>query len=107
MGQFCARQDRANPRVSIVTAAKIRPQAFSGALVALALIAPPNAGHKCRAASERYESAVAEVIGALQAYMKCVLSSQKRDDCAAQMEELDSAHDEFADAVSEYPGDCP
>jgi hypothetical protein len=75
-------------------------------LVALTLTSPPIADRDCRAGSERYEDAISEVVDALRAYEKCILSSQKQDDCTSQWDELDSAHDEFADAVSEYPSGC-
>jgi len=41
------------------------------------------------------------VIEALHRYEKCVAASNARDDCAAEMEALDSAHDGFADAVAD------
>jgi hypothetical protein len=81
---------------------KIRLHALSGMVVALTLTSPPIADRDCRIAAERREAAVAQVIDALRAYEKCILSGQKQDDCAGQLDELDSAHDEFADAVSEY-----
>jgi hypothetical protein len=85
---------------------KLRLHAFSGVVVALTLTSPPITGRDCRAAAERRDAAVAQVIDALRAYEKCVLSSRNRDDCTSQLDELDSAHDEFADAVSEYPSGC-
>ena len=85
---------------------KVRTHALSGIAVALALTSPPIADRDCRVASERREIAVSQVINALRAYEKCILSGQKRDDCAGQLDELDSAHDEFADSVAEYPSGC-
>jgi hypothetical protein len=85
---------------------KVRTHAVSGLVVALTLTSPPVADRDCRIASEHREAAVAQVIEALRAYEKCILSNSKRDDCAGQLDELDSAHDEFADAVSEYPSGC-
>jgi len=90
----------------MATGMKFRLHAFSGIVVALTATSPPIADRDCRAAAERREVAVAQVIDALRAYEKCILSGQKRDDCAGQLDELDSAHDEFADAVSEYPSGC-
>jgi len=86
---------------------KIRSPAFAATVVALTLTSPPVTERDCRAASERRETAVSEVINALRAYEKCILSGQNRDDCAGQMDELNSAHDEFADAISEKPNGCP
>jgi hypothetical protein len=85
---------------------KVRTHAFSGLVVALTLTSPSAGGRDCRIAAERREAAVTQVIDALRAYEKCVVSSQNRNDCAGQMDELDSAHDEFADAASEYPSGC-
>jgi hypothetical protein len=85
---------------------KTRLHAFSRMVVALAPTTPPITDRDCRAASERRERAVSEVIEALRAYEKCILSDQKRDDCSRQMDQLDSAQDEFADAVSEHPIGC-
>jgi hypothetical protein len=90
----------------MMAAMKFRLHAFSGLAVALTLTSPPIADPDCRAASERREAAVSEVIDALRAYEKCILSSHNREDCASQLDELDSAHDEFADEVSEYPSGC-
>jgi hypothetical protein len=85
---------------------KLELHAFSWIVVALTLTSPPVADRDCRAASERHETAVSEVIDALRAYEKCVSSRQNRNDCPGQLNELESAHDEFADAVSEYPSGC-
>ena len=85
---------------------KIRSPAFAATVVALTLTSPPVTERDCRAASERRETAVSEVINALRAYEKCILAGQNRDECAGQFDELESAHDEFADAVSEYPSGC-
>jgi hypothetical protein len=86
---------------------KIQLHAFSGIVVALTLASPPITDRDCRDASERYERAVSVVIDALRAYEKCIVSGQKQDACSSQIDELVSAHDEFADAVSEYPSECP
>ena len=90
----------------MATGMKIRLHAVSGMVVALALTSPPITDRDCRAASERHERAVSEVINALRAYEKCIVSGQKQDDCSGQIDELDSAQDEFADAVSQYPSGC-
>jgi|SRR5579863_2291302 len=70
--------------------------------VALALLVAPNIERTdCSNAADRYTAAVAQVIDALHSYEKCVSSSNRRDDCAAQIEALDKAHDDFADAVAD------
>jgi hypothetical protein len=86
---------------------KLRLSAFSGIMIALTVTSPPITDRDCRAASERREGAVSQVVDALRAYQRCILSGQKRDDCSSQIDELDSAQDEFADAVAGYPIGCP
>jgi hypothetical protein len=76
-------------------------------MIALTATSPPITDRDCRAASERREAAVSLVSDALRAYQKCVVSGQRRDDCSRQFDELDSAQDEFADAVAGYPIGCP
>jgi hypothetical protein len=56
---------------------KIRLHALSGMVVALTLTSPPIADRDCRIAAERREAAVAQVIDALRAYKKCVLSGKR------------------------------
>ena len=68
----------------------------------LALLSPPDASNAdCGMIANRYTLAVSRVIDALRRYEKCVSASNTRDDCAAEMEALDNAHDAFADAVAE------
>ena len=78
---------------------------LSAGLVVLALLVAPDADKAdCGNLADRYTAAVAEVADALRVYAKCVAASDKRDDCAAQMQALDNAHDEFADAVADAKG---
>ena len=75
---------------------------LSASLVALALLVAPNADKAdCGAIGDRYTATVARVVDALQNYGKCVAASDKRDDCAAEMQALDDAHDDFADAIAD------
>lgn len=75
---------------------------LSAGLVALALLAVPDAGKgECGAVTDRYMAAVAQVVDALRSYAKCVAASDKRDDCAAEIQALDNAHDDFADAIAD------
>ena len=69
---------------------KARLHAFTATVVALTLTTPPNTDRNCRVASERREAAVSQVIDAPRTYEKYVLSDQKRNDCAEQLDELDS-----------------
>ena len=75
---------------------------ISAGLVALALLAVPDAHRaECANTADRYTAAVAALIDALRSYEKCVSAGDKRDDCAAEMQALDDAHDDFADAVAD------
>lgn len=74
----------------------------AASLVALALIAAPNTkAADCANAAHRHVASVAKVIEALRAFERCVASGDKRDDCTLEFEALDSAHDDFADAVDD------
>jgi hypothetical protein len=71
-------------------------------LAALALLAAPGADKAdCGHLADRYTAAAAKVIDALRSYGTCVTSGDKHDDCAAEMQALDDAHDDFADAVDD------
>jgi len=79
----------------------------------LALLVAPNTERAdCGNAADRTDAAVAKVMGALRAYATCVSSNAKRgtkgeakgNDCAAEIQALDNAHDDFADAVADAKG---
>jgi hypothetical protein len=77
-------------------------QSIHASLIALAVLAAPSPDRTdCSTVGARYAAAVAKVIETLHSYEKCVASSEKRTDCAAEMQALDSAHDDFADAVDD------
>jgi hypothetical protein len=85
-----------------VARVKCRLHSLSAGLVALALLAAPDADKAdCSHLADRRTAAVAKVIDALRGYEKCVSSGDKRDDCAAEMQALDTAHDDFADVVDD------
>ena len=76
-------------------------------LVVLALIAAPNTkAAGCIGAEARYKAAVGSVVDALRRFEACVAGSNKRDDCTTEFEALDSAHDDFAEAVEDLKN-CP
>ena len=82
---------------------KSRSLSLSGGLVALALLAAPHADKAdCGNVADRYRAAIAQIANALRSYATCVAASDKRDDCAAEMQALDDAHDDFADAVDDW-----
>lgn len=79
---------------------------LAAVLLVLALVPAPNPGiADCANAAARYNAAVGKVIAALRDYEGCVAASDQRDDCAAQMQVLDNAHDNFAQAVADAQ-DC-
>lgn len=75
---------------------------LAAGLLAFALLTVPDTEKAdCGNIADRYAVAVGRVIDAVRAYEKCVSSNDKRDDCAAQMQALDAAHDAFSDAVAD------
>ena len=81
-------------------------RSISAGLVALALLAVPDADRAgCGNIDERYTAAVAAVVDALRGYERCVVAGDRREgkgvDCAAEMQALDDAHDDFADVVGD------
>ena len=77
-------------------------QSIHASLIALAVLAAPNPNRiDCSTVGARYAGTVAKVMETLRQYEKCVASSEKRTDCAAEMQALDDAHDDFADVVDD------
>ena len=85
--------------------------------MALALLIAPNMElADCGNAFDHTTAAAAKVMDALRRYESCVSAStprdgtgdakrdRKDDDCAAEMQALDDAHDNFADAVADAKG---
>jgi hypothetical protein len=102
-----------------VSRALVRPRATNrlhslsvGAVLLALLVAPNTERADCGNAADRYDAAVAKVMGALHAYATCVSSNAKRrtkgatkgNDCTEEMQALDNAHDDFADAVADAKG---
>ncbi len=75
---------------------------LAAGLVAFALLVAPDADKPdCGRVADRYTAAIARVVDAVQTYAKCVAASDKRDDCANEMQALDNAHDDFAEVVAD------
>ncbi len=75
-------------------------------LLALAVLAAPSPERiDCSTIGARYAGVVAKLMETLRTYEKCVASSEKRTDCAEEMQALDTAHDDFADIVDDAK-DC-
>jgi hypothetical protein len=89
-------------RFNIMAGATSRLDSFSAGLIALVLLTAPDVEKAdCGNIADRHTAAAAKVIEALRSYEKCVASGDRRDDCAAEMQTLDSAHDDFADVVDD------
>jgi len=81
------------------------------ALIALGLSAPLIAASGARAdecgdAVHKYHSAENALNGALSVYGDCIANSRGRDECSNEFSRLDSAHENFSYAVSNYREDC-
>ena len=72
-----------------------------------AVVSPPTDTSDCNSAGQEYGKAVASATAALRKYEDCISASHGRSDCAAEIEALDNAHDDFADAVDEFKKACP
>lgn len=76
---------------------------------ALTLISIPSASaspEDCRAAIDRYNSAISDVSDALRSYASCVSNSSGHDDCSSEFSRLRSAQDDFESAVQDYESEC-
>jgi len=86
----------------IMPGSKSRVNSLSAGLIALAVLTAPDVKKAdCASLAERHAVAAGKVIDALRSYEKCVSSGDKRNDCAAEMQALDAAHDDLADAVDD------
>jgi hypothetical protein len=81
----------------------VRLYTLSASLVLLAVATTPNVDKdaNCTNIGGRRTAAIAKVTDALQAYQKCVVSGDNNKDCADEMQALDDAHDDFADALAD------
>lgn len=61
---------------------------------------------ECRDAIDQYKSARGDVASAIRGYASCVSSSDGHDDCSSEFSTLQSAHDDFESAVSDYENEC-
>jgi hypothetical protein len=79
----------------------------AGWIAALAVVTPPQTEPSdCASATEHYKQTVEAVTEALRKYEACVSSSNARERCAAEMQALDDAHDDFEDTVAEIEKVC-
>ena len=61
---------------------------------------------ECQDAISAYRSALSDVMDNLHLYSQCVAASRGKDDCSSEFSSLQSAHDDFETAVSNYGMDC-
>jgi hypothetical protein len=77
-------------------------------MIMLALVSPPASGTgDCPTAGDAFQAALTKVMNALRSYEQCVSASKGQDKCAAEIQQLDDAHDDFEEAVSDYKQACP
>jgi hypothetical protein len=60
----------------------------------------------CRDAVDKFKSARGDVADALRSYASCVSGSDGHEDCSTEFSSLNSEHDDFESAVSEYESEC-
>jgi hypothetical protein len=61
---------------------------------------------ECQEAITDYKSARSDISNALQLYANCVSSGDGHDDCSSEFHTLQSAQNDFEDAVSRYESEC-
>jgi len=86
----------------VLTGVNNRVRHLSAGLIVLALLPAPNTERAdCANLADRTRAAAAKVIDAIRTYERCVSSAGRGEDCEAEMQALDNAHDDFADAVAD------
>jgi hypothetical protein len=86
---------------------RARLHAAAGWIAALAVMAPPQTEPSdCAGATEHYKQTVEAVAGALKKYESCVSASNAKDRCAAEIQALDDAHDDFEETVADIEKAC-
>ena len=86
---------------------KVRLHFAAGWMAAVAIVTPPQTEPTdCASATQPYKENVKAVMNALRKYEACVSGSNGRDKCAAEIQALDSAHDDFEDTVTDIEKSC-
>ena len=75
----------------------------SALVLAASATADPEA---CRDAIDQFKSARSDVGDGIRSFAACISSSDGHDDCSSEFSTLQSAHDDFESAVSEYESEC-
>jgi len=74
--------------------------------LSMPLMAIPAYADECRDAVHKYQSAENALSAAINVYGDCIAESRGRDECSNEFSHLDSAHENFSFAVSNYKDDC-
>lgn len=61
---------------------------------------------QCKAAINKYNSAIKDVSEQIGRYASCVRDSKGFDDCSSEFFQLKNAQDDFEDAVRIYRANC-
>ena len=86
---------------------RLRLHYAAGWMAAVAVVTPPQTEPAdCASATQQYKETVQGVMSALRKYEACVNGSNARDKCAAEIQALDSAHDDFEDTVTDIEKSC-
>ena len=86
---------------------RLRLHYAAGWIAAVAVVSPPQTEPTdCASATQQYKENVEAVLAALHKYEACISGSNGRDKCAAEMQALDSAHDDFEDTVTDIEKSC-
>jgi hypothetical protein len=86
---------------------RLRLHYMAGWIAAVAVVTPPQTEPTdCASATQQHKENVEAVMNALRKYEACVTASKGRDKCAAEMQALDSAHDDFEDTVTDIEKAC-
>ena len=97
--------DVPTPGCSEIRSARMEPYTLPAVLVALTLL--PDAPAECVTAAKDYAAVLDAVTVAVRAYERCVGTSQGRNRCADEIDDLDGTHRDFEDAVAEFQRACP
>jgi hypothetical protein len=81
--------------------------AAAAVIAVLAVASPPQTEPSdCAGATEHYKQTLEAVMASLHKYEACLSASNAHDHCAAEIQALDNAHDDFDDAVSDSEKAC-
>jgi hypothetical protein len=81
--------------------------AAAAVIAVLAVASPPQTEPSdCAGATAHYKETLEAVTVVLHKYEACLSASNGHDHCAAEIQALDNAHDDFDDAVSDSEKAC-